>query len=200
MNRDKREVSGPQLRADRPGEQEAVRTTIVGGRPPGSGQKVGNVPRGIEVLVKKASVDPDFKRMLLKRRDGAAEEIGLSLEPAEVMMLRAASTEQLEAIIEKTTVPTEHRRAFLGKAAVAMLAAVGSDTIMSCYPAPTGVDPGRPPRRTQGSSTTEGTGTNTSSTATTEQREEKPEDTSDQSDDFPPVTLGIRPNDIEHSD
>jgi len=53
-----------QFRADLPDnvepesvEQEAVRTTIVGGRPPGSGQPVGRIPRGIEVLLKKAAVD-----------------------------------------------------------------------------------------------------------------------------------------------
>ena len=46
-------------------EQEAVRTTIVGGRPPGCGQPVGQIPRGIEVLVKKAAVDPEFKTLLL---------------------------------------------------------------------------------------------------------------------------------------
>ena len=32
----------------RPVEQEAVRTTIVGGRPPGSGKSVGAIPRGID--------------------------------------------------------------------------------------------------------------------------------------------------------
>ncbi|MCP4231568.1 MAG: hypothetical protein GY771_15670, partial [bacterium] len=41
-------------------EREAVRTTIVGGRPPGSGKSNGSIPRGIEVLVKKASVDAVF--------------------------------------------------------------------------------------------------------------------------------------------
>ena len=50
---DQRGPAGPQFHADRPQEQEAVRTTIVGGRPPGSGKSVGNIPRGIEVLVKK---------------------------------------------------------------------------------------------------------------------------------------------------
>jgi hypothetical protein len=37
-------------------EQPAIRTTIVGWRPPGPGKDVGSVPRGIEVLVKKAAV------------------------------------------------------------------------------------------------------------------------------------------------
>jgi acyl carrier protein len=116
--------AGPQFRADRPLEQEAVRTTIVGGRPPGSGQPVGHIPRGIEVLVKKAAVDAEFKALLLSRRAAAAQQIGLTLEPAEAMMLAVAPAAQLEAIIARTSVPGEHRRAFLGQAAAAMLAAL----------------------------------------------------------------------------
>jgi len=47
-------------------EREAERTTIVGGRPPGSGRSNVAVPRGIEVLLKKAAVDPEFCRMLTR--------------------------------------------------------------------------------------------------------------------------------------
>jgi acyl carrier protein len=79
----------------------------------------------IEVLLKKASVDPAFREAFLKHRGEAAREIGLSLEPAEEGMLRAVPREQLEVIIDRTSVPDEHRRAFLGQAAAAMLAALG---------------------------------------------------------------------------
>ena len=108
-------MSGPQFRSDRPAEQEAVRTTIVGGRPPGSGQKVGPIPRGIEILLRKASVDPAFKDLLLANRGGAAEAIGLKLEPGEALMLAAAPAAQLEAVIARTSVPQEHRLAFSGR-------------------------------------------------------------------------------------
>jgi len=124
MMSDSPRASGPQFRADRAVEQEAVRTTIVGGRPPGSGQSVGDIPRGIEILVKKAAVDPQFKELLLSKRAEAAGGIGLELDPAEAMMLRAAPAEQLEAVIDRTVVPKQHRRVFLGKAAAAMLAAL----------------------------------------------------------------------------
>jgi hypothetical protein len=53
-------------------EAEAVRTTIVGGRPPGSGRNNVPVPRGIEVLVKKASVDAGFRELFLKQRGRVA--------------------------------------------------------------------------------------------------------------------------------
>ena len=109
----------------KPVEQEAVRTTIVGGRPPGSGKPLGPIPRGIEVLVKKAAVDAEFKRLLLEKRAGAAKEIGLALDPAEAVMLAAAPAAQLESVIAQTTVAPSLRPAFLGRAAAVMLVALG---------------------------------------------------------------------------
>jgi acyl carrier protein len=150
---DQPNLGGAQFRADRPNEQEAVRTTIVGGRPPGSGQKIGPVPRGIEILLRKASVDPEFRELLLRDRAAAADTIGLKLEPGEAMMLFATPATQLEAIIARTRVPQEHRRAFLGQAAAAMLAVVGAATSALAQPrleAPGGVRPptaGIPPDR-----------------------------------------------------
>jgi len=83
------------------------------------------IPRGVEVLVTKAAVDPAFKDVLLERRARAAELIGLELDPNEALMLAAVPAAQLEAIIGRTTVAQEHRRTFLGQAAAAMLAALG---------------------------------------------------------------------------
>jgi acyl carrier protein len=87
------------------------------------------VPRGIEVLVKKASVDPAFKAILLERRAAAADEIGLHVEPAEAAILAAIPRGQLETIVANTDVPQSHRRAFLGQAAAAMLAVLGVGAI-----------------------------------------------------------------------
>jgi hypothetical protein len=99
------------IKMARPGEAEAVRTTIVGGRPPGGGANVGDIPRGVEVLVKKAAVDPAFKNIL-------------KLSPAEEAMLAAVPEAQLHAIIARTKVSPSLRPAFLGYAAAAMLAAL----------------------------------------------------------------------------
>jgi acyl carrier protein len=85
-----------------------------------------HIPKGIEVLAKKASVDPAFKMLLLGQRADVAREIGLDLDATEALMLAAVPSEQLEAIIARTNVPQEHRRAFLGQAAAAMLAAIGA--------------------------------------------------------------------------
>jgi hypothetical protein len=107
-------------------EQPAVRTTIVGGRPPGSGQPVGDIPRGMEVLVKKAAVDAGFRDVLLSRRAAAADLIGLTLDKTEAAMLAAIPAAQLEAIVGATRVPTKLHAVFMGAAAAAMLAALGA--------------------------------------------------------------------------
>lgn len=124
-------------------EREAVRTTIVGGRPPGSGRSNVTVPRGIEVLVKKAAVDDEFRGLLFERRGGAAAAIALQLDPAEDAMLSAIPQEQLAQIIAQTTVPDEQRRVFLGRIAAAMLAVLGV-TLAGCRAKSRGNRPDRP--------------------------------------------------------
>jgi len=101
------------------------------------------IPRGIEVLVKKASVDAEFRALLLEKRGEAAREIGLELEPAEAAMLGAVPAVQLEAIIAQTTVSPMSRAAFLGRAAAVMLAALGAGGA-GCVTV-TGSAPDRPP-------------------------------------------------------
>lgn len=136
-------------------ENDAVRTTIVGGRPPGSGRSTGSIPRGIEVLVKKAAVDPAFRELLFEQRGAAAAAIELELDPAENAMLSAIPREQLAQIVSQTTVPDEQRRVFLGRLAVAMLAIIGGG-LASCErgysagiqpgPVSAGIQPAPPPQ------------------------------------------------------
>ena len=109
---------------------------------------LGGIPRGLEVLLKKASVDPAFRELLLARRIEAARSIGLALTPSELLILQSAPTDQLEAMIGQTRVPQEHRRVFLGQAAAAMLTSLGIMTLPSgCGPA--GCTPNFPSRRQQ---------------------------------------------------
>ncbi len=136
----------------RPVEQMAVKTTIVGGRPPGPGKSVGDSPRGIEVLVKKASIDREFKELLLEKRADAAKKIDLSLGPPEIAMLDAVPAAQLEAIISKTTVRPRQRKAFLGKVAALMIVALGASTFESgCERTEKtkGIGPDRPEKKEQ---------------------------------------------------
>jgi hypothetical protein len=141
---------------DRPEERDAVRTTIVGGRPPGSGKDIGEIPRGIEVLVSKASLDAEFRTLLLERRAEAADEIGLALSPAESMMLAAIPAAQLEAVIARTKVDPSNRRAFLGRAAAVMLVALGPALAHrkaeGGWGGTDGIMPDRPPERRKNAS------------------------------------------------
>ncbi|MBM4028143.1 MAG: hypothetical protein FJ280_22525 [Planctomycetes bacterium] len=83
-----------------------------------------NTPRGLEVLLKKASVDPEFRKLLLERRAEAARTIEIELTDAEREMLANIPAEQLEQIIRNTKVKPEHRAVFLGKVGKLMVAAV----------------------------------------------------------------------------
>jgi outer membrane biosynthesis protein TonB len=86
---------------------------------------VGSVPLGIEVLVKKAAVDDEFRDLLLTERSAAASAISLELNEAEATMLDGVPETQLGAIIANTTVSPKMRPAFAGRAAAVMLAALG---------------------------------------------------------------------------
>lgn len=114
----------------------------------------GAIPRGIEVLVKKASVDTEFRADLINRRAEVAADIGLDLDPAEIAMINTIPEDHLEAIIDRTEVKPESRRVFLGKVASLMLAALGA-TVVGCAPEEPGVDGIRPDRPESDSDSTE---------------------------------------------
>jgi hypothetical protein len=124
-----------------------VNLTIVGGRPSEDESRSRGTPRGLEVLLKKASVDAEFCVLLLEQRSRASESIGLELDPAEATMLDHMPAEQLEAIIRRTRVREEDRRVFLGKAASVMLAALGAGvggcTKKNTPPKTAGISPDR---------------------------------------------------------
>lgn len=108
-----------------PREMDQAAPTIVGGRPPRNRNPSSGFPLGIEVLLKKASVDREFRKALVEKRSAAAAEIGLDLSPSEAAVLDTVPRSHIEKIIDRTTIPDEHRRVFLGKVAAAMLALLG---------------------------------------------------------------------------
>lgn len=111
------------------------------GASPGS----GGIPRGIEVLVKKASVDDEFRQHLLQERAEAAARIGLELDPAEVMMLNGVPRGQLETIIANTRLRPAQRKLFMGRAAAVMLVAPGAVATVGCdQPVTRGIRPEAP--------------------------------------------------------
>ena len=103
------------------------------------------VPRGIEVLLKKAAVDAEFRELLVREREGAADRIDLKLTDAERSVLGGIPEEQLLLMIGRTEVPEEQRSVFRFGAAAAMLAAVAGLSLMVGCPVATGVRPQEPP-------------------------------------------------------
>jgi hypothetical protein len=91
--------------------------------------KTAYISHSIEVLIKKASVDPEFRRLLLDKRSQAAKEINLELSQAEVDILNVIPHEQLEKIIENTKVPPEQKPVFLSTFGKVMLATAVAGTV-----------------------------------------------------------------------
>lgn len=120
---------GPEKKSDQPGDQH-----------------IGSMPVGIEVLIKKASVDPEFRQILLEKRGVAARDIGLELTETEKNMLLSISHEQLEKIIRNTKVKPEHLSIFRGKTVKLMLAAAAGlavVTMLSLTTCTAGISPDR---------------------------------------------------------
>ena len=107
------------------------------------------IPRGIEVLVKKASVDPEFRKLLLEKRAEAAKEIDLQLDKNEADMLAAIPREQLEKIIQKTKIPEEQKPVFMSSFGKVMLALVIAGTTVSLLILPAFKTAGISPERTR---------------------------------------------------
>lgn len=96
---------------------------VAGGKSPANDTGTPKTPRGVELLIKLASVDSDFRQLLLKSWEAAAKMIKLDLDPGECAMLSAISREQLAQSIDRFQMPEKERRAFLEQLATAMLPA-----------------------------------------------------------------------------
>ena len=97
--------------------------TIVGGRSADS-KPAGDSPRGIEILLKKASVDEGFAKVLLESPGEAARLISLDLQPSEERILLSTPKSTLRSMIHHTTVKRQQMNAFKTMSASLMLAAV----------------------------------------------------------------------------
>ena len=109
-----------------------VPVTIVGGRPPEDKKSYLNIPVGIEILLKKASVDENFQEILLAKKGTAADEISLELSKTEKDILNVIPANQLKLMIKQVKVADAEKPVFLGKVAAAMLAAI-STAALSAY-------------------------------------------------------------------
>ncbi|MBT3272187.1 MAG: hypothetical protein HN368_03455 [Spirochaetales bacterium] len=97
--------------------------TIVGGRSSYDGYPV-ECPRGIEILLKKAKVDQQFRQLLLRTPEESAISIGLNLTASEQLILANTNRAIMEKMIDFIDVPKHHVNTFMGSKAAAMLAIV----------------------------------------------------------------------------
>jgi general secretion pathway protein G len=112
---------------------ERGRKTIVGGRS-AAHRETGEIPRGIEVLLKKAKVDAPFRERCLRDPLAAAAEIELQLTESERKILATTPKTLLRPMIDNTFVPRHHVPTFLRKSSAAMLALVlGTVVIIPTY-------------------------------------------------------------------
>ena len=96
--------------------------TIVGGRPQAPRSMRSDIPRGLEILVKRAAIDTSFRAELLKRREKIAEELKIPLDASEIAMLACIPSEHLEKMIQATEVPPAQHKLLAKGTAAAMLA------------------------------------------------------------------------------
>ena len=106
------------------------RRTIVGGRSR-SDRLVGDFPRGIEILLKKASVDPEFQKSLLKDPSAAARSIELDLNPMEINILTNTPGSVLQKMIASTRVAKQHVKTFRTGTIAAIFAVLLSTTVVA---------------------------------------------------------------------
>ena len=116
------------------------RRTIVGGRSR-SNRLVGDFPRGIEILLKKASVDSGFHTLLLQNPLSAARSIDLDLKPVEISILNNTDEHVLQKMIASTSVPKQHVKTFRTARTAAVLLLLLSSTVVMASGQTEGVEP-----------------------------------------------------------
>jgi hypothetical protein len=113
--------------------------TIVGGRS-SSYQSPNGYPRGIEILLKKAKVDLEFRRFFLQDPAAAAKSIQLDINDTESKILLSTPSRIIEQMVESTFVPKHQVGTFMSARTAAMLAmAIAASVLMPMHVYSTGM-------------------------------------------------------------
>ena len=102
---------------------EAVRRTIVGGRPIDRRRRKVRIPIGVEKVLCAAATDPVFRDRLLTDRADALAGTGLEISAAETSILSAVSEAALRTRIDSIDLKRHRKRRFFRGIAAASLAA-----------------------------------------------------------------------------
>jgi len=144
------------------GDRTDKKRTIVGGRPQGKAKPGAEIPRGVEVLLKMAALDPIFRKRLTHMRGQASQDLGFKLAFSEAMILEAVPEKQLQAMIDAMPVSDQERELLLSASTPwrtredsPLLATMGIRPEMPEWrPLQTrGIEPDLPPKRRRGPQT-----------------------------------------------
>jgi hypothetical protein len=94
---------------DSDGDRPDRKRTIVGGRPKAEGGPGADIPRGVEIVLKMAAIDPTFRKRLIHMRGQASRDLGFKLKLSEAMILEAVPEDQLQAMIDAMQVSDDER-------------------------------------------------------------------------------------------
>ncbi len=123
-NRDQAPLGEGEDRADLIEEgTEAVRRTIVGGRPIDRRRRKVRIPIGIEKVLCAAAADGVFMERLVTARADALDGTGLQVSAAEAAILGSVSEDALRTMIDHIDLKRHRKRRFFRGIAAASLAA-----------------------------------------------------------------------------
>jgi hypothetical protein len=144
------------------GDRTDTTRTIVGGRPQGKTKPGAEIPRGVEILLKMAAIDPIFRKRLIHMRGQASQDLGFKLAFSEAMILEAVPEKQLQSMIDAMRISDEEREVLLSVSTPwrtredsPLLATLGIRPDMpERRPGRTrGIEPDLPPKRRRGPQT-----------------------------------------------
>lgn len=126
--------------------KDAVKTTIVGGQPPGNDRQQQPVPVGIEELLTLAAVDDELARVLVEDRSAIIDTGAVSLTSTERSILASIDADSLSRMVARVDLSREEedRRSFLGHSAGVVLALVGGGAAATSSCKVTGSRPDNP--------------------------------------------------------
>ncbi len=101
---------------------------------PAAASDLPPVPTGIQNLLRLASVDRQFRKQLVERRDGLAAVAGVELSASERVILRQVAASQLEAMIDNLPSPPADRREFLRQTAASTVLLLGGAAFGTSLP------------------------------------------------------------------
>ncbi|PKL92256.1 MAG: hypothetical protein CVV21_05750 [Candidatus Goldiibacteriota bacterium HGW-Goldbacteria-1] len=104
---------------------DQVKPTIVGARPPEDIKSNITAPGGVQVLLYKAKSDREFRKELILKRSASAILVGIALDETEADMLDSVPLQQLEWMIGAIKLPDEKLKIIKNCTAAALIAAAG---------------------------------------------------------------------------